>query len=75
MMFDETVHEFFEGLDRVRWREIEESRLPNGEYAFEWYYAEDRLYVIRHRKTGFCCLVKAGSPTAAYEKIQKRFLD
>lgn len=72
MNSDKAIQECYEALDRVRWRECENEGAPDD--TFEWYYAEDRLYVIRHKKMKMYYFVKASSPLDAFGKMRARYL-
>jgi len=72
MNADQAIQECFQALDRVRWRDCKDEGAPDD--TFEWYYAENRLYVIRHKRLKTCFFVKAGSPLDAFGKLRARYL-
>lgn len=61
---DVAIHGTFLALDEVRWRPFDNDR------DYEYYYAEERLYVIRNRKYKTCFFIKAGSPDLALEAFK-----
>ena len=73
MNFDKMLHVVDVGLDGLRWQECKDYGAPDDSY--EWYYAEERLYVIRNKKMKAYYFVGAKSPTEAFEKLRKRFLN
>lgn len=72
MSFDRMVQEVESGLSVQTWRNCKDCGAPDD--LFEWYYAEDRLYVIRNRKMKGYYFVYAKSPADAWEKLRKRYL-
>ena len=46
----------------IIWRDY-----PDGEYS--WYYAENKLYVVRNNRTGAYVFTEARSPAAALENL------
>lgn len=70
MRVDEAFQAAAEGLSRVKWRPVTaEYGAPEGTY--EWYYAENGLYLIRHRRLGTVRFLRARSPLDAWEKLTK----
>lgn len=58
--------------DGIRWRECADYGAPDD--TFEWYYAENGLYVIRHKKLKCCNFIKARSPADAFNKFKGLYL-
>ena len=58
---DDAIQATFTALKSVRWRDCEEN------INYEWYYAEDRHYVIHNKETNAYWFVKGGSPSNAFE--------
>ena len=73
MIFDEMLHNVSDGFENVRWRNCQDYGAPDDSY--EWYYAENRLYVIRGRKMKAYHFVYAKSPEDAFERLRQRFLN
>ena len=63
MEIDRAVHYLFENLNNIRWRDISEGGL------FEYYYAENRLYILREKRIGQIYFVEANSPKDALMTI------
>lgn len=70
MKTDKRLHKIFEDLKRVRWHDFEEVGY-NAPY-FQYYYAEDRLYIICDIMLGNYWFVEAGSPAEAMQICEKR---
>lgn len=66
--FDRTVELFADGVGRVRWR-------PAGVDGVSWYYAEERLYVVKDSRWPIprYAFVEARSPQEACEAFETRF--
>lgn len=73
MSLDQMIHEVESGLEGVRWRNCKDCGAPDD--LFEWYYAENRLIVIRNRKMKAYYFVYAKSPADAWERLRKRYLN
>lgn len=67
---DDAIHIAAAGLNggEIRWRECADYGAPDN--TFEWYYAENGLYVIRHKKLKCCNFIKARSPADAFNKLK-----
>lgn len=67
-MIDLALHEVFVAIkDRqIKWQDFRNVGIE--EYYFDYYYAEDELYVIRDRIFDRIEFVKAKSPKEAYKK-------
>ena len=63
---DELFQSVAKAINNVRWRACEEDD------AYEWYYAEDMLYVIRLKSANAYWFIKAKSPSKAFETIKGR---
>lgn len=71
--FDDAAHRLaYYGMDDVRWRNCVDYGAPDDTY--EWYYAEERLYILRHKKMKTCFFVKASSPADAFDRFRKTYL-
>lgn len=69
-MIDNKIHEVFETLKNgVRWHDFSEVGIE--EHYMMYYYAEDRLYVIRDCMLDNYYFVEAGSPGKALEKYRQ----
>jgi hypothetical protein len=67
MELDKWLHWFYENCIKgkyVRWHSFPEMR--KGESYYSYYYAENRLYIIRGAMTDQLFFVEAGSPKDAY---------
>ena len=63
---DELFQGVLKAINSVRWRDCEEDD------SYEWYYAEDMLYVIRLKLVNAYWFIKAKSPSKAFEIIKGR---
>ena len=68
-MIEKKIHDVFEGLKSIRWHDFEEVGYSAPYY--QYYYAEDRLYVIRDCMLGNYWFVEAGSPAKAMQICEK----
>lgn len=61
---DQAFQKVFNSLDKIKWNNYEDTKL------FSWYYAEERLYIIRSNiGVGSYYFVEASSPIDALNKI------
>ena len=67
---DQMIHKVLEDFDQVRWRDCCDYGAPDDVY--EWYYAENMLYVVRHKKLKTYYFVKAKSPASAYKLMMSK---
>ena len=65
MNADVTIANVVYAFKGIKWRDCE------SDDAYEWYYAENMLYVIREKKTRAYWFVKAKSPQTAYECMKR----
>ena len=66
MNYDEMLHCIVHGFAKgIRWHYFAEVGLDVSD--FEYYYAQDRLYVIRNNRFGYYSFIKASSPVEALE--------
>lgn len=72
MNFNRMIQAVESGLEERRWQNCRDYGATDD--LFEWYYAEDRLYVIRNRKMKAYYFVYAKSPAEAWERLRKRYL-
>ena len=63
MNIDDAIQKAFTAMKNVRWRDCESDN------AYEWYYAESMLYVIRQKETGAHWFIKSKSPDTALECV------
>ncbi len=73
MGFDETLNWFYEYVFMGRggrWHNFPD--MGKGEQWYSYYYAENRLYIIRDGMTDQLYFVKAGSPREAYLEFFRR---
>ena len=71
MIIDKQMHgilAYFEG-DDIRWHDFKEVGLD--EPYYDWYYAENRLYVIRDRIYEWYWFCYASSPKDAMEQFRE----
>lgn len=74
MSIDEAIHAVYETFAMgVCWHDFREIGLVEDYY--DWYYAEDGLYVIRDRVMEKYRFVKARSPGEALHQIQEQAYD
>lgn len=59
-------------LERARWHSCQDEGAPNDK--FDWYYAENKIYVIRNKAMKSYNFIRAKSPKEAWEKLEKQFL-
>ena len=69
-MLDEIIQDFNEWVNeekngRIKWNSFNNKSLK----SFEYYYAENELYVIRHKELQSLQFVYARSPREAIEKV------
>ena len=73
MMIDkqiQKVHDFLTGKE-IRWHDFSEVGIE--EHYHDYYYAEDRLYLIRDHMVGSIYFIEAGSPGEALQVIKHRW--
>ena len=66
---DEAIHELFRADEEknVKWNFFPNIGLCEAYYL--WYYAENRLYIIKDCMTNGLYLIEARSPTKAFKKL------
>jgi hypothetical protein len=71
MGFDKAVHAVADGVGKVRWRPA------FGIDGLSWYYAEERLYVVRSSRTPIpqYAFVEARNPQEACQAAEAKFMD
>lgn len=67
------INRFFNNIVHLRWTSFPDLGL--NESYYNYYYAEDRLYIIRDGLTDQLFFVKADSPKDAFLKFNKRMED
>ena len=69
---DEAIHELFRADEEknVKWNFFPNIGLCEAYYL--WYYAENRLYIIKDCMTNGLYLIEARSPTEAFKKLVAR---
>lgn len=71
-MIDKRIHEIFEALKNgVRWHDFREVGIDEG--WCQWYYAEDRLYIIKDVMVDGFYFYEASSPGKALEMHRQRW--
>ena len=65
---DGKLHEAESVLKDVKWNAFPDSRVHA---RFEWYYAENQLYVIHDKETDAYSFVRERSPAKAVEHVKK----
>lgn len=73
MMIDrkiQEVHKFLTGRD-IRWHNFDE--VGRCESYYDYYYAEDRLYLIRDVISEQIYFVEASSPGEALDSLKEKF--
>lgn len=64
MIIDNYLNESFDSLKKMKWNDF---IVPNEKY--DYYYAENRLYVIRDKVNNSISLIKANSPADALNRL------
>ena len=74
MSINEAMHIVAAWLNdgEICWRECADYGAPDD--TFEWYYAKNGVYVIRHKKLKCCNFIKARSPEDAFYKLKGLYL-
>ena len=69
---DEAIHELFRAVKEkdIKWNDFPSIGLSESYYL--WYYAENRLYIIKDCMTNGLYLIEARSPTKAFKKLVAR---
>lgn len=72
---DDAIHKAWKAFDSFKngvilWRDFREVGIE--EYYYDWYYAENRLYVIRDRMIETFRFVEADNPREALEQYKSR---
>lgn len=74
MMIDEKIHDVFKALFKgMRWHDFDEVGID--EAWTMWYYAEDRLYILRDMMLDNFTFIEASSPGKALEIYRQRMED
>lgn len=68
-----SINRFFNSIVHLRWISFPDFGL--NEAFYDYYYAEDKLYIIRDGLTDQLFFVKADSPKEAFMKFNKRMED
>lgn len=66
MSVDEHIHELHKQLDKMLWRDFD------NEEQYEWYYAENNLYLLRYKPTGELAFIKGKSPDSALKTLENK---
>lgn len=69
---DEAVKMLTQNLTGLQWRSCKGYGAPDGTYS--WYYAEDRIYILRHNKLKSYHFINANSPYMAWERLKATFV-
>ena len=69
---DEAIHESFRAIKEkdIKWNDFPSIGLSESYYC--WYYAENRLYIIKDCMTNGLYLIEARNPTEAFKKLVAR---
>lgn len=73
MNVDFNAHRFFNSIVHLRWMSF--SNFGLNEAFYNYYYAENRLYIIRDGLTDQLFFVQADSPRDAFLKFHRRMED
>lgn len=65
MNLDRLTHQFYERLQDVLWRDLPVN--TGISYHFQYYYAEDRLYIFKDKSSGAMFFQEGGSPNEAFD--------
>lgn len=70
MRLDCAIHDLYDAMSAgaISWKDCKD--YGGFDDTYEWYYAEDRLYVIRHKKLHTCFITRAKSPEHAYMNLK-----
>lgn len=71
MSLDKTIHDFDRRRTTIPWKDFHSVGVDEGYYDF--YYAEERLYIIRDRITNQLFFVEAKSPAIALTALKENF--
>lgn len=69
--FDTRVHDFYVDVENIPWRDFKDVGLQ--EYYYDYYYAEDELYLIRDRISLAIWFIEARSPKEALDTLKERW--
>lgn len=73
-MIDRKIHEIFEALTKgMRWHDFKEVGIE--EHWTQYYYAEDRLYILKDVMLENYTFIEASSPGKALEIYRQRMED
>lgn len=64
---DKAIHEFYSGVNEIKWLEFASVGLLDP--AYQYYYAEDKLYVIKDVEFGCYYFIPADSPADALKQL------
>ena len=69
---DSAIHELFRAVKEkdIKWNDFPSIGLSESYYC--WYYAENRLYIIKDCMTNGLYLIEARNPTEAFKKLVAR---
>ena len=70
--FDTRVHDFFDDCRNIPWLDFKVVKLD--EPYYEYYYAEDELYLIHNRISEAICFIEARSPKQALDILKDRWV-
>ena len=71
-MLDKNIHNFYEDIENIQWLDFKAVGLEN--IFYEYYYAEEELYIIRDRVTKCMWFINARSPKEALETLKRRWV-
>lgn len=69
---DKSIHELYRAIEKndIKWNDFPNIGLCESYYL--WYYAEDRLYMIKDCMTDELYLVEARNPVEAFRHLMAR---
>ena len=63
-MIDKQIRTIFKAKNSIVWQGID------GNNVYGYYYAEERIYLVRNMITDMISIVSARSPKEAFEKVE-----
>lgn len=69
---DASIHELYRAMEAndIKWNDFPSIGLCESYYL--WYYAEDRLYIVKDCMTDMIYLVEARNPVEAFKHLMAR---
>ena len=69
--FDTRIHDAYVDFDNIPWCDF--NTVGRQEYYYDYYYAEDELYIIHDRISEALWFIEARSPKQALDILKERF--